>query len=92
VAVTETGTTARMLASLRPSARILAATANASVAARSAFLWGTATVVVKQQTLGTVRDALVAQSLVPSGAVVVFVAIRQGLGRDGGNFVHVERL
>jgi pyruvate kinase len=92
VAVTETGTTARMLASLRPSARILAATANAAVAARSAFLWGTAPVVVKQQTLATVRDALVAQSLVPTGAVVVFVAVRQGLGRDGGNFVHVERL
>jgi pyruvate kinase len=92
VALTETGTTARMLASLRPSARILAATANASVAARSVFLWGTAPVVVKQQTLATVRDALVAQSLVPTGAVVVFVAVRQGLGRDGGNFVHVERL
>jgi hypothetical protein len=29
---------------------------------------------------------------VPSGAAVVFVAIRPVLGRDGANFVHVERL
>ena len=45
VAVTEGGRTARMLAALRPRARILAATPNAATAARLALVWGVTPVV-----------------------------------------------
>ena len=92
VAVTEAGRTALVLASLRPTARILAATAQVKTARRSALIWGVTSVVTSETDLATIRDVLVSRALVPSGAAVVFVAIRPVLGRDGANFVHVERL
>ena len=92
VAVTEAGRTALVLASLRPTARILAATSQVKTARRSALIWGVTSVVTSETDLATIRDVLVSRALVPSGAAVVFVAIRPVLGRDGANFVHVERL
>ena len=92
IAVTQAGHTARMLAALRPAARIIAATPNARTAAALSLVWGVSPVVTDQASLATVRDLLVARNLVPSGSVVVFVAISAGLGGDGVNFVHVERL
>ncbi len=92
VAVTEAGRTALALASLRPSARILAATSQLSTARRSALIWGVTPIVTSETQLATIREVLVSRALVPSGAPVVFVAIRPILGHDGGNFVHVERL
>lgn len=92
VAVTEAGHTARMLASLRPSARILAATPSRATAARLSLVWGVTPVVTDEASLAAVRDVLAARALVPSGAAIVFVAMRPALGRDGSNFVHVERV
>ncbi|HKW01436.1 MAG TPA: pyruvate kinase [Vicinamibacterales bacterium] len=92
VAVTEAGRTALVLASLRPTARILAATPQVKTARRTALVWGVTSVVTSETNLATIRDVLVSRALVPSGAAVVFVAIRPVLGRDGANFVHVERL
>jgi pyruvate kinase len=96
VALTEAGKTARMLAALRPAARILAATASASTAARLSLVWGVTPVVTSQGDDGTalsaVREALVSRSLVPSGSVVVFVSMHPVLGREDSNFVHVERI
>jgi pyruvate kinase len=45
VAVTEGGRTARILAALRPQARILAATPNVATAARLALVWGVTPIV-----------------------------------------------
>jgi pyruvate kinase len=92
VALTETGRTARMLAALRPAARILAATPNARTAAALSLVWGVTPLVTDRPELAAVRDLLVARNVVSAGAVVVFVAMRAALGRDGTNFVHVERL
>lgn len=92
VAVTEGGRTALVLASLRPAARILAATGDARIAARVSLVWGVTPVVTGDTNLAAVRDVLIARGLVPSGAAVVFVSIRPTLGRDGANFVHVEQL
>jgi pyruvate kinase len=92
VAVTEVGRTALLLASLRPTAKILAATSQEKTARRLALVWGVTPVVTGETQLATIRDVLVSRALVPSGAPVVFVAVRPALGRDGGNFVHVERL
>jgi pyruvate kinase len=92
VAVTEAGRTALVLASLRPTARILAATPQVKTARRTALVWGVTSVVTSETNLATIRDVLVSRALVPTGAAVVFVAIRPVLGRDDANFVHVERL
>jgi pyruvate kinase len=92
VAVTEAGKTARMLAALRPTATILAATPNRQTAARLSLVWGVTPVLTDATALAAVRDAVVARALVPAGSVVVFVAIRPVLGHDGTNFVHVERV
>ena len=92
VAVTERGHTARMLAALRPSARILAATGDPRTAARLALTWGVASIVTAETSLSTVREVLLDRGLISTGAVVVFVAMRPVLGRDNANFVHVERL
>jgi pyruvate kinase len=92
IAVTQAGHTARMLAALRPAARIIAATPSARTAAALSLVWGVSPVVTDQASLPIVRDLLVARNLVPAGAVVVFVAISAVLSGDGVNFVHVEQL
>ena len=92
VAVTQAGQTARQLAALRPTVRILAATPSPRTAARLALTWGVTPFLTEHATLDAVRDTLVSGALVPAGAVIVFVAMRTSLGRDGTNFVHVERV
>jgi pyruvate kinase len=92
VAVTKAGRTPLVLASLRPSARILAATSQARTACRLGLVWGVTPVVTGATDLVTVRDVLTTRGFLPSGATVVFVAISPALGRDGVNFVHVERI
>jgi pyruvate kinase len=92
VAVTEAGKTARLLAALRPAATILAATPNSQTASRLSLVWGVTPVVTDATDLRAVREALLANGLVSAGAVVVFVAMHPMLGRDGTNFVHVERV
>ena len=92
VAVTESGQTARLLAALRPSARILAATASPQTGARLSLVWGVMPVVTPAPTLDSVRETLASRHLVPAGAIVVFVSMHQVLGRENTNFVHVETL
>jgi pyruvate kinase len=89
VAVTEAGRTARMLSALRPQARILAATANAAVAARLNVMWGVTPFVAPAQ-LSDVRRVLRERAIVGPGSVVVFVSMGPAIGRADANFVHVE--
>jgi len=81
-----------MLAALRPAARIIAATPSTKAAAALSLVWGVTPTVTSESTVSTIRELLIKRSLVPTGAVVVFVAINAVLGADGMNFVHVERL
>jgi pyruvate kinase len=90
--MTTAGKTARLLAALRPEARVFAATANPRVAPRLALVWGATPVVVDALTFASVRGALLSRALVPEGAVVVFVSIDPVLGREDSNFTHIERL
>ena len=93
VALTETGNTARLLAALRPSARILALTPNPSTAARLAVVWGVSPVVTDAPGLDEARALLRSGALVAAGAIVVFVSIGADLASDGAsNFVHAEKL
>jgi pyruvate kinase len=92
VAVTEAGKTARMLAALRPSAQIIAATPNAATAARLALVWGVLPIVVQEAAMPAVRRALLADGRLGAGAIVVYVSMHAALGNDDANFVHVGRL
>jgi len=92
VALTEAGTTARMLAALRPDAAIIAATEHAEVANRLSLTWGVRAVRAGSCTIAAVRELLVERGLVPPGSVVVFVAINPVLGREDTNFVRVQRI
>ncbi|HEY7475037.1 MAG TPA: pyruvate kinase [Vicinamibacterales bacterium] len=92
VAVTRAGKTARMLAALRPSVRILAVTGTPRTAARLALVWGVTPVTTERLGPEEVRETLIARALVPAGATVVFVSMHPVLSRDGTNFVRVERI
>jgi pyruvate kinase len=92
VAVTRAGKTARMLAALRPSSRIIAVTSTQKVAARLSLVWGVTAVTTDRLGPGDVRQTLISRGLVPGGAIVVFVSMHPVLSREGTNFVRVERL
>jgi pyruvate kinase len=92
VAVTEAGKTARMLAALRPRAQIIAATANAATAAHLALVWGVRPVVADEASIVHVRQRLLDSGMLAAGATVVFVSMHAVLGREGSNYVHVERV
>jgi pyruvate kinase len=89
VAVTRAGRTARMLAALRPSARILAITSAPKTAARLALVWGVTPVVSEALEPDDVRQTL--ETLVPTGSIVVFVSMHPVLSR-GTNYLRIERL
>jgi pyruvate kinase len=90
VALTEAGRTARQLASLRPAARIIAATPHTGIAARLSLVWGVTPVVTDDATTTAVRRHLLERGLVPAGSAVVFVSMHPTLTSEQSNFVHVE--
>jgi len=92
VAVTKKGMTPRLLAALRPAARIIAATPNVQTAARLALVWGVTPMLTPAATLPAVREMLLAHALVPAGDTIVFVAMHAALGREADNFLVVERM
>jgi pyruvate kinase len=92
VALTETGTTARLLAALRPGTPIVAVTPHAELARQLTLVWGLQPLVVAGAALPDVRRALGDAGVVPSGAVVVFIAVQQALAGEPSNFVHVETI
>jgi len=97
VAVTREGNTARMLAALRPQARILAATNSEPVARRLILYRGVAPIVTAlgenvEETGASIGIELRRQGLVTSGDQVVFVSIDADLSRRGANFLKLLRV
>jgi pyruvate kinase len=97
VAVTREGNTARMLAALRPQARILAATSSETVARRLMLYRGVASIVSElgedvEETGASVGDELRRQGLVTAGDQIVFVSVHQDLSRRGANFLKLHRI
>ncbi|HVB38631.1 MAG TPA: pyruvate kinase [Vicinamibacterales bacterium] len=97
VAVTRGGATARMLSSLRPRARIFAATEHEETARRLMLYWGVVPVVT---TIGDDVDSagvmvgrgLEQRGVVRPGAVVVFVSVSPDFSRADANFLKIQRL
>jgi pyruvate kinase len=92
VAITKAGKTPRMLASMRPTAHILAATVNQRIAARLSLTWGVTPFVTEEITIPKVRDVLRERLMVKPGDVVVFVSMSPRLNEEGRNFIHVEQM
>ncbi len=92
VAMTRAGKTARLLAAMRPAARVIAITPNRRVAAHLTLVWGVTPVVTEHRAVPIVRDVLAAHGLVAAGDVIVFVSAHSTLGHENINFVHVERV
>jgi pyruvate kinase len=92
VAVTKAGKTPRLLAALRPAARIIAATSNERTAARLGLVWGVTSMLTEANQLPAVREMLLSRALVPGGETIVFVAMHAALGQDADNYVVVERM
>jgi len=92
IAVTKAGMTPRLLSALRPSARIIAATASPQTAARLGLVWGVTAVVTEAATLAAVRETLLGRALVPAGSTVVFVAMHTRLERDASSYLTVEQM
>lgn len=92
VAITKAGMTPRLLAALRPSARIIAATPRESTASRLSLIWGVTPVLTEASDLAAVRETLLSRALVPEGDTIVFVAMHASLGRVADNYLVVERM
>ena len=97
VAVTRGGNTARMLATFRPEAAILAATNKVEVARRLLLYRGVVPIVTP---LGENVDAtgaaigrdLLSRGLLAPGDAVVFVSVHEDLRRPAANFLKLHRV
>ncbi|MEO8678943.1 MAG: pyruvate kinase [Vicinamibacterales bacterium] len=97
VAVTHAGWTARLLATKRPNAIIIAATASEEVA-RQLMLWrGVVPLVCSldgdtETVIAQVVEEALKRSTVPANAMLVFVNTTTDLDRGGANFVRIRRV
>ena len=91
VAVTREGKTARLLASLRPSTQVFAATADQGVARRCALLWGVTPLLTSASTTDELERLLISESRLRPGSVVVFANVSDELNRTDANFINVLR-
>jgi pyruvate kinase len=92
VAVTSHGHTARLLAALRPSTQVFAATHSAETAGACALVWGVTPLLTTATEIGELEQVLASQGLVPSGSVVVFANVSAELNRTDANFINVQKI
>jgi pyruvate kinase len=97
VAVTQKGSTARLLAALRPEAPIHAATEHPETARRLTMVRGVAPHVIPaggdlDTTDLIIEEYLLQHGVLPAGAVVVSVSIDRDLSRRDANFLKLRRM
>jgi pyruvate kinase len=94
VAITSEGKTARLLASLRPSAPIIAATPDDDVAGSLTIVRGVHPFVTRTLEILPLRDELLQRHLLHAGRLVVFANVSPDLsGTDANtNFLHVQKI
>ena len=90
VAVTREGRTARMLAALRPSTHVFAATPSADVVGASSMLWGVTPILTTVDEIGELEHLLIERQLVSRGSIGVFVNISDDFNRADANFINVQ--
>ena len=94
VAVTNEGKTARLLSSLRPEARIIAATLDPGIAACLTILRGVDPFVASALDTRMLREELLRRGLVHTGSLVVFANVSPELESTDANtnFLNVQRM
>jgi pyruvate kinase len=97
VAVTRGGNTARMLATFRPQAAILAATNLPDVARRLLLYRGVVPIVTAlgenvDATGDAIARELMSRGLVATGDEIVFVSVHEDLRRPAANFLKLHRV
>jgi pyruvate kinase len=92
VAVTQEGTTARLLSALRPAAPIYAATPSDRVAGALSMNWGIRPLVTDARDTERLEQVILERRLLSPGSVVVFVNVSADLTRVDGNFVNVQKI
>jgi pyruvate kinase len=92
VAVTHEGKTARLLSGLRPSAPILAATADERLAGALGVCWGVRPFITQERDVGRIESELLDRQLLRPGALVVFINVSTEQDRTDANYLHLQRL
>jgi pyruvate kinase len=92
IALTRAGNTARLLAAMRPAARILAVTPERQTASALSLVWGVTPVVTEHRAIRSVRALLADRGLVTPGEIIVFVSAHTSLGHENINFTHIEQV
>ena len=97
VAVTRGGKTARVLAALRPSAPIYAATDDVAVLRGLSLVWGVAPALTDHSdevntAAARIGHELVARGAVAAGSVIVVVSVTDDLSPGPSNFVKLHRV
>ena len=92
VAVTSEGKTARLLSGLRPSAPILAATADERLAGALGVCWGVTPFITTERLIDRLESELRDRQLVPPGALVVFINVSTEQDRTDANYLHLKRI
>jgi pyruvate kinase len=102
VAITRSGHTVRLLASLRPAAQVFGATPDETVAGQSTLLWGITPVLTSMSQMSPalapasqieeLEHLLIDRGLLRGGSIVVFVNVSDAIDRPDANFVNLQRI
>jgi pyruvate kinase len=97
VALTHSGTTARVLSALRPGVPIFAASDAPDITRRLTLSWGAMPILTElgddvAGVASRIAAELVARRLLEPGSVIVFVSVSTSLGPGPTNFVKLQRI
>ncbi len=97
VAITRSGTTARVLSALRTRVPIFAASDQPEVTRRLALSWGVVPILTEvgddvASTAQRISDELLSRRVLEPGSIVAFVSVSTELGPGPTNFVKLQRV
>jgi pyruvate kinase len=92
VAVTHGGKTAKLLSSLRPDTRVIAATERDSIARVLALYRGITPVITPIRELDALERWLIDRQFAPSGSIIVFISVSPDMTRLDANYVNVQKI
>lgn len=97
ISLSYSGETARLISNRRPHCPIIGITSMRSVARRMSLYWGVSglvmdTITTTDETIESIKDALVREKILPASAFVVFTIGRPLVGRARTNMLSIESL
>jgi pyruvate kinase len=92
VAVTHAGKTAKLLSSLRPDTRVIAATDSPRVAAMLALYRGITPVITPVRDFNALERMLIERKFVAAGALIVFISVNPDVTRADTNYLNLQKI